>query len=582
MENARPLTCIASARLSSHEQIGGDSLGQQVRGLENYAKTKGWELLPDGKVFTEISTAAKRRKLYESHLKYIKENPGRVGYYLVPCIDRFSRGGAGAYEEMKRELASLGVALIDARGIIQEAKNLQELEDLGFEYEWSVSSASEYAETLLSTQASVERKTILERTIPKQIKYTQKGYQVGRPDDGYVNQKIVAGTQNRFIQAPDPERAHFIRKIFELRAENKMTDREILDYLHDQMGFRTKTFNRWNPEGTAIIGQGGGKKIDVKRLQRIYQRFVYAGVLCEKWTHNKPVKAQWPGLVSIELWNQANRGKLYLKEYPDGSLEILYDYKTEKPTFQRLRYNPEYPFKCVTCPECNKPLKGSAPRGRGGKYPRYHCERGHTSFSVSRDEMNKTVGDFVAGLEYDEKYFEVLKFVLLQKLRQRQKDIVNESKALNQRVTDLKDKQGRTLEAYVNTDSHATRELLEKQLEDIKEEVRKAEAYRLSVDLTEYDIEELVGYAKQMLDKPEKGMIDTENPLRQKRLFQLFFEDLPSYEELNSGTAKMRFVFNKNCVVGVPENTDKSQKGRLPGIEPEFPVPQTGVMTVIQ
>ena len=279
MKKQQPLTCIASARLSSHQQVGGDSLGQQVRALENFAKSRSWKLLPEGKVFQEINTGTKRRKVYDDHIQYMKANPGKVGYYLVPCIDRLSRGGTAVYVEMKKELSELGVILVDAQGIIQEAENMKEMDDLGFEYEWSISSASEISESFISTQAKIERDTILRRTIPKQITYTQKGYQIGRNDDGYINKKIVAGTQNRFIQVPDPERAHFFKKIFELRGENRLTDREILDYVNDNMGFRTKAFNRWNKERTAIIGQGGGKKLGIKQLQRIYQRFVYAGVL---------------------------------------------------------------------------------------------------------------------------------------------------------------------------------------------------------------------------------------------------------------------------------------------------------------
>lgn len=563
MKEIHPQTCIASARLSSHQQVGGDSLERQVFALESFAKSRNWQLLPEGKVFEEVNSATKRRKLYDYHIQYIKDNPGKVGYYLIPNIDRFSRGGSAVYEDMKKELADLDVVLVDTNGVIQEAKNMDEMDILGFRYGWSVSSTSEITESVLSTHAKVERDTILRRTIPKQIAYTQRGFQIGRPDDGYVNQKIVSGTQVRFIQAPDPERANYFRKIFELRAENKLTDQEILSYVNDKMGFRTKVFNRWNKEQTAIVGQSGGKRLTIKQLQRIYQRFSYSGVICEKWTHDKPIRAQWEGLVSIELWNQANRGKIFLKEYPDGSLEVLYNYKLEKPTFQRLRYNPEFPFKCVCCPECGAPLKGSAPKGREKYYPQYHCSRGHKSFSVSAEQMQQTIADFVSSLDYDETYLNVLKSVMLQKLRQRQADILKESKVLNERVAMLKDKKSRTVEAYVRATLPTTQDLLEKEIANIEIEVKRAESYRLSVDLTEYDIEEMVICARKMVERPERGIIDTKNPLRQKRLFQLFFEDLPTYAELNSGTAKKRFLFNRNCIVETPTNSRESHQGHV-------------------
>ena len=64
------------------------------------------------------------------------------------------------------------------------------------------------------------------------------------------------------------------------------------------------------------------------------------------------------------------------------------------------------------------------------------------------------------------------------------------------------------------------------------------------------------------MELPEKALIDKDNPLRQKQLFQLFFEDLPTYQELVSGTAKKRFLFNTKCVVETPQNSEESQKGR--------------------
>lgn len=574
----RSKTCLASARISSQQQMAGESLDDQVRVIKNAAEHRGLQILPDGEVAVEIFTGTKRRPVYEEHIQYIKENPNKVGYYLIRYIDRFTRSGASTYQDMKKELADLGVMLIDTNGIIQESKNMPELDALGFEYEWSVESPSDMTEVMMATTAKQERDTILKRTIPKQIVYTQKGFQIGRPDDGMMNYRTQVGTQIRFVQAPDPERAHFIQKIFELRAENKLSDAEILHFVNEEMGFRTKKFHRWNKKHTEIIGEGGGHKLHIKQLQRIYQRLAYAGVLCEKWTHNKPIKAKWNGLVSIELWNKANRGKLYIKEYDNDLLEILYNYKTEKPVYLRLRNNPEYPFKCVSCPQCGKPLKGSAPRGNGGVYPRYHCERGHQSFTVSREQMNGTVEKFLKGVDYSEDYITILEEVLIRKLRKRQSDVVQESEKLNERVTLLKSQQKQTLDTLITTESKTVKGMLETQLERIEMDIKKAESVRFSVDLSEESIKELIVYARQIVELPEKALIDKDNPLRQKQLFRLFFEDLPTYAELDSGTVKKRFLFNKMCIVETPGSGVSRHQGRLERIELSIPVPQTGVL----
>ncbi|MEN9920766.1 MAG: hypothetical protein RL538_659 [Candidatus Parcubacteria bacterium] len=575
----RPKTALASARLSSPQQIAGGSMDNQIHIIESFAKRKGILLLSG--VDIEIASGAKRRPVYEDHIQYIKEHLGAVGYYIIYQIDRFTREGASTYQEMKKELSELNVVLVDAFGIIQESRNMQEMEELGFEeYEWSHQSPSETTEALEAERARSERKTILQRTIPKQIQYTQRGFHVGCPDDGFVNKKIQVGRELRFVMSPDPERAHFFKKMFELRAECRLTDQEIVDLINE-MGYLSKIRKKWNKRKTEIIGQSGGVKMTVKQMHKICERFSYAGVLCEKWTHDKPTKAKWSGLVSIETWNKANRGKVHLKEYPDGSLGVLYNYKTERPVFQRLRYNPDYPFKCVVCPECGEPLKGSAPKGRNTHYPQYHCARGHKSFAVSRDQMDETVEEFLAKTEYSEEYIKVIESLLLRRLRQKQADIVQESKTLNERVALLKSEQEKMLRVLMDTESDAVRKMFEAQLEEKQVEIKRAESYRFSVDLSEADVQELITYARKIVESPEKTLIDKDNPLRQEQLFKLFFHSLPTYSELASGTAKKRFLFNRNCISETPPEGGESHQGRLPGIEPELSVPQTDALTVI-
>jgi len=559
MKRERPQTALASGRLSSHQQIAGGSLDNQVNIITSYAERKGIVLLRG--VDVEIASGAKRRPVYDEHIQYIKEHPGEVGYYIIYNIQRFSRAGYTEYKKMKEELSALDVLLIDTTGVIQDSHNMGEMIELGFEYEWSIESPSEAAEMEAAEDARRGRISILQTTIPKQIKYVGQGYQVGCPDDGFINQRIQVGKQLRYIMAPDPERAHFFKKAIELRAECRLTDKEIVGHMNE-MGFKTKTRKKWNKRKTEILGHTTGIKMDVKLLQKICQRFSYAGVVCESWTHNKPVKAKWNGLVSIETWNKANRGKVYIKQYPDDSLEVLYDYKTEKPVFQRLRYTPEYPFKCVMCPECGEPLKGSAPTSRGNKYPQYHCARGHKNFYVHRKQMDQTVEQFLSDVEYHPDYLKVVEEVLVRRLRQKQSDIVQESKTLDERVALLKTEKNSFLKTLIATESDMVRKMIEEQLEEKEVEIKQAESFRFTADLSEADVKELIGYARKIVESPKKALINKDNPLLQEQLFRLFFAGFPTYEELASGTAKKRFLFNRNCIVETLQNDEESQDGR--------------------
>ena len=544
MKRNQPKTCLASARISSAKQISGESLSDQVKVIKAFTKTKGWEILPDGEVAREIHGASVRRPVYEKHIQYIKNNPNTVGYYIIRYIDRLTRGGVGDYNAMKKELRDLGVELIDTNGIIQPKKNSQEMDNLGFEYEWSSQSSSEITEEIIAMEGARERKRILNRTIPKQIDYTQQGFHIGKPDDGYKSVREQFGGQLRCVLVPNGERAMFIQKMFELRAENKLTDHQIVDVLNDKYGYRSQSFSRWSKDKTTIIGKGGGKKLTTKQLQRNIQRTAYAGILCEKWTHNKPVKAKWDGLVSIEMFNLANRDKVYIEKNGE-EFEILYDKKLEKRELKRLRYNPEYPFKCIQCPVCGSQLKGSASTGKSGKkFPSYHCSRGHKRFSVARKVMNNTIEDYLSKLKYSDGYLEVLEEGVKKIFKQKQQSLKDDSTNSSSRIRLMESEKDELLNSYISVKSETIKSMLEDKLTKIEERLEVLEKQSNKILLQNEDITDLIKYMRKIVEHPQKTLIDKDNPLRQEALLELTFDSMPTYEELDSGTPKLSFIFN--------------------------------------
>ena len=60
------------------------------------------------------------------------------------------------------------------------------------------------------------------------------------------------------------------------------------------------------------------------------------------------------------------------------------------------------------CPECEKPLYGSASRAVGGYYPAYHCDhRGHY-FRKTKKEFDATIENFVKNLRISDDYIDAL------------------------------------------------------------------------------------------------------------------------------------------------------------------------------
>jgi hypothetical protein len=68
----------------------------------------------------------------------------------------------------------------------------------------------------------------------------------------------------------------------------------------------------------------GGEPLTAKRLQFIIQRTIFCGVICEKWTQDRPIRAAYSGLVSIDTFNAANRSKVVITDN-GSSLDIAYD-----------------------------------------------------------------------------------------------------------------------------------------------------------------------------------------------------------------------------------------------------------------
>ena len=88
---------------------------------------------------------------------------------------------------------------------------------------------------------------------------------------------------------------------------------------------------------------------------------------------------------------------------------------------------------------------------------------------------------------------------------------------------------------------------MEKDLIDIEAEIQKLEdAKEHSIDKKEANIEEVMELIGFYLEHLENLLLDSEKPLRNAELFNLLFEQPPTYDELTFGTPKLvRFVKKK-------------------------------------
>ncbi|MBP6929684.1 MAG: recombinase family protein [Candidatus Moranbacteria bacterium] len=441
---------------------------------------------------------------------------------------------------MKRELKKRGVDMIDGHGVIQPSKNL--LEDLGLEYPWSRSSPSEIAEIFVATAAKNEVSTILLRLVGEEIRLVRQGYQVRNAQDGYVNKKIYVEGKKRTIQVADSDRAKYYVAMFEMRASGQLTDKEIVEQIN-AMGYRTKKHNHWSADKQKVIGERGGNMLTVKKLQYHLRKPIYCGVIVEKWTNYQPVRAAYPGLVSIEKFNTANRGNVFIRETGE-TIDVLYDSFPEKLAYKRMRNNPMFPYKFFLCPHCRRSFLGSSPRGKSGKkFPTYHCARKHRYFGINKEDFDSTIESFIKGLHFQPEVLASLHAVLLDRYRERQSEIMEIASDVSHNVADLEAQKAQAVRAFIATNNLALKESIEEEIERLDRQMRAAQKERNKMEVTERDIDDFIKEAKGIMEQPAKMLLNPTNIQQQQALFGLVFEEMPTYDEILNGTPKLTWIF---------------------------------------
>jgi site-specific DNA recombinase len=571
METSK-LHCVIDCRVSDEQQLKNGSLdNQEVIGRLTALKLG----IPDSniKVFKKPHSATTtERDDFQEILDFIKDSGKNYKYYIVKSLDRLTREGYPEFLRLEAELEKLGVRIIDAQGIIQPKQN--SLSHLGdFEYKWSIFSPSEAGVMLETYKGKAEVRDILTRLVGAEIKLVQEGYSVRRPPDGLKNKPILMDGKKKVIREAG-DRAHFFQKMLEMRAGG-VDDKEIVDLLN-AMGFKTQSMHRWdkrNKEHPKVIGKVGGNPLTIKQLQRYIKQTEYAGVNYEKWTRKQPVKMQqFDGIVTVDTFNKANRGKVFIQKNSDVSIEILHDY-SPWGKIKRIRNNPDYPAKWVLCPHCQQEMLASASKGKSGiKFPAYHCggvkegKRAHSYLRITKKEFEDSTNAYLDKLRFEDGFFEELEQKLIVEYRKKEKDIVIESSAISRSVSELKAEQAKKLDSFENAESATTRRILEAQIEKLDRQIKEAEGKRGQIETNEKSIKAFIQYAKHVMEHPAEIIDKADNMQSRKALLSLFFEEIPTYQEILNGTPKLTLLFKLSEEFKI----DKTQLVTLRGIEPRF------------
>lgn len=535
MQDQAPRNAIAAIRVSTVKQGNdGDSPEAQKEQIERFASLRNITIK---KFFVFLESASKDQQPMQEAIDYCKNRKNGIDLFIIKSIDRFTRGGSYSYDHLKLQLEKYSVQLVDIYGIIS-SQRVNTLEHLGFEYKWSVYSPTKKSEILEAERAQDEMRDIMSRMIGAQIRFTQMGYYMRQPNYGFIGDKVDTPNGKRVVLKPYPDEARHIIKIFELRCQG-YDDHQIIEEVN-KAGYRTRiSYVRATHDRTKILKQKGGKQLELKALCRYVQNPIYAGVICEKWTNDKPVRAKFDGLVSFEVFNKANRGKIIIFE-KDGQVSI---YKEPPPEYlvKKGVRNPDFPYKrVVMCSMCRNPLYGSSSRGKmGNYYPAYHCsKRGHY-YRIPQKEFDETIARFVRNIQILPKYTDQIVEAVLKEWDKRQLEVKKEDDLLDARIAGLKTEAQMTVEKIKVLHSDTAIKYLEEDLIKIESQIenltRQKEA---AIKKKPTDMRVIMAYVKYFLEHLDYLLLKQIDPIKKANFFGVLFDKLPTYQELVVGTQK--------------------------------------------
>jgi DNA invertase Pin-like site-specific DNA recombinase len=563
---------IGYIRLSDRNQALGGGIKNQEDAIRKYVKDRGLILFND-KVYVDIytgSVSSSERPVYTSLIKEIQKLKGKIKYFVIKKIDRSSRAGSQEYLKTKIELRILGVELRDVDGVIQPEFN--RLDHRGVGYTWSNTSPSYLAEVIIAELAAEERKGILIRTVDTSVDRIEQGYKVRQSNYGFENKQVVGKDGKlKYIQIPyDPE-AKYIRELFRLSVETIKSDKEITETLNAQ-GCKTRSQNLWNKNQDAIIGRREGNSLSEKQMQRWRKNPIYAGVIVENWgqIQKKQIirKADYDGLVSVDVFNRANKGKVYIQFFDKDKVKVLYNQKPDRDIKRRQKFNSDYKFKnVILCNLCRQPLKASASTGGSGKrVPAYHCDRGHKYLGYPQAIFEENVNKFLDKLRFADKHYAVLEKTLIYRFR-KEVQLLNKSHInVSEKEISLRNELSEVEIAIQKSTSDLLRRNFEKKYEETYKELELVKSEKEELTITEDELVDFLKEVKKIVEQPKNILINVTSFEQQIATYSLFFEKFPTYDEIISGTPKLTLFFKMIS----DEEVQTGQLVTLRGIEPRF------------
>jgi site-specific DNA recombinase len=501
---------VIYCRVSSPEQTKNLSLPTQEKACREYCFREGYEIAG---IFIEEGESAKtanRTKLKEL-ITFCSEKKNRVDVLVVNSVSRFSRDRF-AHVTVRALLSKRGITLRSATEPVDD------------------SPAGKLVEGILSTIAQFENDEKAERTKRGMKAALERGTWPFPTTLGYTKIPQADG-RSKIIQ--DPTVAPLIKQAFEMFASGRYDRVEVLRIV-SAAGLLTKK----------------GKNLSPQSFCGLLKNPFYAGKLLVKgWEIH--AKGAFEPIVTEETFRAAQA--------------IL---SGRRPSMiQRRRSHPDFPLRhFVKCGACERPLTGSYSSGRNNKYGYYHCANGSCrSRNIPRQDLEREFLRLIEQLQPKAEYLDLFREIVLDVWKERRKETIKLVTTLESRITELKAKRQKLIEAFVYKHS-IEKSVYQEQFELLENEIALVELDAYDAKLEDLNVEAALNYATDALRNAARFWIQCSADQKQNFQRVLFPKGLV-FEGEGYRTAPTCIAFS--YLKGISEG--KSSLASRTGIEPVSP-----------
>lgn len=543
---------VAIGRVSTSKQdVFGDSLDDQEKQIEIIKNRVEAQFQCKVEIvknfpFSESASVDFESQPIQKVLTYIRESKIPIRFAFIKSIDRFTRAGAVVYQRLKIEFTKLGVSPLDSYHMMDN-KEINALDHLGVKYWWSVINPNIRSELLEAEDSKDEVSRIQIRMIGASIRYVRLGYWRGAVPLGYMTKRVDTPEHGRrLVLVPNPEESKWFVKMFELASFRSKSDEEIVNEIN-LLGFQTRPKNYHDKENrNKVIDIKGNLKLTSKMLRKYLQNPIYAGVNTEHWLimdgRLKPVYIKGDPIVSVDLFNKANNGKVTIVD--EGGIPRVYKDTTPDWQKHKTKLNPKFPYKqYILCPYCKCRLKGSYSKGKLKRYPFYHCSNKHKYFGINGNKLEKLIELFIKKVKFSRVFIEKFEENFMKNWKIRIEQLNKNAIDWEKRIIDLRNQQHVFEEKLKMATTQSGFEVIERAIEDIKQKIDQIAFEESKIEDNEIDPQILTSTAKYWMEHFEELVLSVPNPQIKASLFGQIFEVPPTFVDLYNGTPKLSPLF---------------------------------------